>query len=74
MSAELTLQVNQSGAWRNVVRFDAAKLETVSLAAGTLAKVLGSKTTWRMVRIENGYAHVVRHDAEIRRTANGVIP
>ena len=62
------LQINNSGAWKNVCEFPAAQVEEVAAAAATLARVLGSKTTWRVVEVKSGgYQTVVLDDAAIRK-------
>lgn len=42
----ITLQINTSGAWKNMLTFAPERREEVLRAVGTLAGVLGSGTTW----------------------------
>lgn len=44
--AELTLQINTSGAWKNVVKFDARRKAEVVKAAAVLSSALGEDTSW----------------------------
>ena len=44
----MKLQVNTSGAWRNVVEFNQAQLRHVQAAVIPLARELGDRATWRV--------------------------
>jgi hypothetical protein len=48
----MKLQVNNSGAWKNVVTFDINDIEAIRRAAttlGTAASFAGSPVSWRIV-------------------------
>lgn len=47
--ADLTLQINQSGAWRKAVVFDAARFDEVRAACRVLARILASDTAWKIL-------------------------
>lgn len=47
---EFKLQTNNKGAWRDVVRFEAARVDEVKAAAIPLAEALGADTKWRLER------------------------
>lgn len=47
--ADLTLHINQSGAWRKAVIFDAGRFAEVKAAAVTLAKILANDTAWKIL-------------------------
>lgn len=66
MSADmLKLQVNDSGAWRNVAQFPAGMRGAVMHAAGLMARLFGSRPTWRIAN--SLHAAIVSDDA-IRAT------
>jgi hypothetical protein len=46
---DLTLHINQSGAWRKAVIFDAGRLAEVKAAAVPLAKILAADTAWKIL-------------------------
>ena len=46
----MKLQINTSGAWRNVVEFDAARKAEVVRAARILGGILGDSASWSIVR------------------------
>lgn len=50
----MKLQVNTSGAWRNVVEFDQTQLRHVQAAVIPLAREVGDRATWRVT--EDGRA------------------
>lgn len=43
-----TLKVNDSGSWRNLVRFDRVRLAEVKAAVQPLADVMGEGTKWQI--------------------------
>lgn len=47
--ADLTLHINQSGAWRKAVIFDADRFTEVKAAAVPLAKILADNTAWKIL-------------------------
>ncbi len=44
----MKLQINQRGAWRDIVEFAPEQLEAIKLAAAPLARALGAAATWRI--------------------------
>lgn len=54
----MKLQVNESGAWRDVVSFASHQLRFVQPAVTVLAREIGEPVTWR----------VVEHDAKRPRS------
>lgn len=62
----LTLQCNNSGAWKSVGEFDDGRLPEVVDHAADLSLIFGSSPRWRIVVIINGYPHVKVDDAAIR--------
>lgn len=63
------LQVNVSGAWRDVCPLLVEYADEVAAAAGLLARVIGWAATWRIVEKTDGYAHVRYDDGKIRGAA-----
>jgi hypothetical protein len=46
---DLTLHINQSGAWRKAAIFDADRFAEVKAATVPLAKILASDTAWKIL-------------------------
>lgn len=70
--ARATIQVNDSGAWRNVATFDLANPDNtrrITKAAGALALALGHKPTWRVVD-DSGRQLVWLNDKQLREQAS----
>ena len=44
----MKLQINQRGAWRDVVEFEPAQLRHIQAAAIPLAREIGERTKWRI--------------------------
>ncbi len=64
------LQVNDSGAWRNVCHLPSENILAVAAAVGALAMLVGERPTWRVVKSVNGYHKVLINDAGLRRGAS----
>lgn len=47
--ADLTLYINQSGAWRRALTFDARRIVEVRAATLPLAKILANDTAWKIL-------------------------
>lgn len=62
--ADLTLHINQSGAWRKAVIFDTTRFAEVKAAAVPLAKILASDTAWKILDADG---HELWHFDERRR-------
>lgn len=45
----LTLQINTSGAWRNVCKFDPSRRDEVVAAAKVFGQVLGDGVSWGLL-------------------------
>lgn len=56
----MKLQINTSGAWRNVVEFQVADTQRVCRAAESLAAILGPDTAWSYVS-DFGDRYYYRH-------------
>lgn len=52
--ADLTLQINQSGAWRKAAVFDADRFNEVREACRVLARILATDTAWKIVDAAGG--------------------
>lgn len=48
----LTLQINDSGSWRNLVKFEPARREEILRATAVLAGVLGASTKWCLLHAD----------------------
>lgn len=66
MSADYTLQLNDSGSWRSIVRHKREERDALLAAVRPLAMHLGTRAKWRVVVVINGYAHVELDDARVR--------
>lgn len=44
----MKLQINQRGAWRDVVEFEPAQLAHIQAAVIALAREVGDRATWRI--------------------------
>lgn len=49
MKTTFTLQVNDRGAWRNVVTGDVQQMSDIEHHAAMIAKVMGEKCKWRII-------------------------
>lgn len=49
MSAVFSLQVNDSGAWRNVVKGSKDKMESVDHLFSLIASIMGKQYKWRII-------------------------
>jgi hypothetical protein len=56
----MQLQVNESGAWRKVLIFDAAKYEQIKAAAMTFATILHNSHSWRIIDDRGTHWHYDR--------------
>lgn len=67
MSAQYTLQLNQSGAWRDFVSYPREEAARFMQAVRPLADLLGIRAKWRVVFKASGYAHVMLDDTAVRQ-------
>jgi hypothetical protein len=49
MKATFTLQVNDSGAWRNVVKVTKEEMQEIEKPASDIARIMGNRSKWRIL-------------------------
>jgi len=54
MSDLFTLQVNDSGAWRNVVKGTKEQMQEIEHHASVIAAIAGKRYKWRIIRTALG--------------------
>ena len=57
MSAIFTLQVNDSGAWRNVVKGDKEQMQDIEHHVSVIARIMGRRYKWRI--IDSAFSEVI---------------
>jgi|WetSurMetagenome_2_1015567.scaffolds.fasta_scaffold96764_4 hypothetical protein len=54
MSDVFTLQVNDSGAWRNVVKGTKEQMQDIEQPAANMARIAGKRYKWRIIHTALG--------------------